>query len=70
MIDTVCLLVPNPTVNEKKLEFTIRSPFNLVLELAQYKSLLRGLYSVRTALIEEKLLELKQLEILKQDPQY
>ena len=27
-------LLQNPTVNGKKLEFTMRSPFNLVLELA------------------------------------
>lgn len=35
-------LLQNPTVNGKKLVFTIASPFNLVLELAQYKTLLRG----------------------------
>ena len=27
-------LLQNPTVNEKTLEFTLRSPFNLVLELS------------------------------------
>lgn len=35
-------LLQNPTVNEKKLEFSIASPFNLVLELASRPNLLRG----------------------------
>ncbi|MFA5095334.1 MAG: recombinase family protein [Candidatus Paceibacterota bacterium] len=35
-------LLQNPVVNEKKLEFTIRSPFNLVLELATSPNWLRG----------------------------
>ncbi len=35
-------LLQNPTVDEKKLEFSIRSPFNLVLELADCPS--RGAY--------------------------
>lgn len=35
-------LLQNPTVNEKKLCFTIASPFNLVLELADNPNWLRG----------------------------
>ena len=35
-------LLQNPTVNGKKLEFSIASPFNLVLELASRPNLLRG----------------------------
>ena len=35
-------LLQNPTVNDKKLEFTVRSPFNLVLELASSPNWLRG----------------------------
>lgn len=34
-------LLQNPTVNDKTLEFTMRSPFNLVLELASSPSWLR-----------------------------
>src|SRR3989338_3770225 len=41
-------LLQNPTINGKKLEFTIASPFNLVLELAQYKSLLALVDDFRT----------------------
>jgi len=35
-------LLQNPTVNGEKLEFTIRSPFNFVLELADNPNWLRG----------------------------
>lgn len=35
-------LLQNPTINEKKLCFTIASPFNLVLELADNPNWLRG----------------------------
>ena len=35
-------LLQNPTVKEKTLGFTLRSPFNLVLELADSPSWLRG----------------------------
>lgn len=35
-------LLQNPVVNEKELEFSIVSPFNLVLELADSPTLLRG----------------------------
>lgn len=35
-------LLQNPTVNGKNLEFTMRSPFNLVLELASSPTWLRG----------------------------
>jgi len=35
-------LLQNPTVNGKKLEYTIRSPFNLALELAGSPNWLRG----------------------------
>ncbi len=38
-------LLQNPTVNAKNLEFTMRSPFNLVLELASSPNWLRGLDS-------------------------
>ncbi|OGN16867.1 MAG: hypothetical protein A3F98_02540 [Candidatus Yanofskybacteria bacterium RIFCSPLOWO2_12_FULL_41_8] len=35
-------LLQNPTVKEKTLGFTLRSPFNLVLELADSPTWLRG----------------------------
>ena len=35
-------ILQNPTVNEKKLYFSIASPFNLVLELADNPNWLRG----------------------------
>lgn len=35
-------LLQNPTVNGKNLEFTMYTPFNAVLELANYPSWLRG----------------------------
>ncbi len=35
-------LLQNPTVNGKKLYFTIASPYNLVLELANHPNWLRG----------------------------
>ena len=35
-------LLQNPTVNAKKLAFTMRSPFNLVLELASSPNWLPG----------------------------
>ncbi len=41
-------LLQNPTVNAKKLEFTIRTPFNLVLELANRPTWLRIVNDVRT----------------------
>lgn len=43
-------LLQNPTVNGKKLEFTMRSPFNLVLELASSPNWLRTLEDVRNAI--------------------
>lgn len=36
------LLLQNPTVSGKKLDFTLASPFNLVLELADSPNWLRG----------------------------
>jgi len=47
-------LIQNPTVNEKTLGFTLRSPYNLVLELADRPNWLWGLDDVRTCLIIEK----------------
>jgi len=41
-------ILHNPTVNGKKLEFAIRSPFNLVLELAENPNWLRIVQDVRT----------------------
>ncbi len=35
-------LLQNPTVNGKKLDFTLASPFNLVLQLADNPNWLRG----------------------------
>ncbi len=35
-------ILQNPTVNGKKLDFTLASPFNLVLELADSPNWLRG----------------------------
>ena len=46
-------LLQNPTVNEKKLCFTIASPFNLVLELADNPIGLRTWEDVRKAIVEE-----------------
>ncbi|MDP6249307.1 MAG: hypothetical protein QGH26_00525 [Candidatus Pacebacteria bacterium] len=42
------LLLQNPTVNGKKLEFSIASPFNLVLELADSPNWLPTLDAFRT----------------------
>lgn len=44
-------LLQNPVVNEKKLYFTIASPFNLVLELADNPTWLRWVDDVRTSLL-------------------
>lgn len=41
-------LLQNPNVNGKKLDFTIASPFNLVLELADCPNLLALLRDFRT----------------------
>ena len=46
-------LLQNPTVKEKKLYFSIASPFNLVLELADSPNWLRGLDDVRTSVVGE-----------------
>lgn len=46
-------LLQNPTVKEKKLYFTIASPFNLVLELADHPNWLRMWEDVRLAIINE-----------------
>ena len=43
-------LLQNPTVNEKTLGFTLRSPYNLVLELADNPNWLRIVENVRTAI--------------------
>lgn len=45
-------LLQNPTVNAEKLEFTMRSPFNLVLELASSPNWLSTVNSVRTIIQE------------------
>jgi hypothetical protein len=47
-------LLQNPTVKEKKLYFSIASPFNLVLELADSPTWLRSVEAVRTYFIENK----------------
>ena len=44
------MLLQNPVVKEKKLYFTIASPFNLVLELADSPIGLRLMKGVRTCL--------------------
>ena len=44
-------ILQNPTVNGKKLCFSIASPFNLVLELADSPNWLRSLDDVRTCLV-------------------
>ncbi len=41
-------ILQNPVINGKKLEFSIASPFNLVLELADRPNLLRAVDDVRT----------------------
>lgn len=43
-------ILQNPTVNGKKLYFTIASPFNLVLELSDSPNWLRTLDDVRKSL--------------------
>jgi len=45
-------LLQNPSVQGKKLCFTIASPFNLVLELSDSPDLLRQLMLARTSIIE------------------
>ncbi len=45
-------LLQNPTVNEKKLCFTIASPFNLVLELADNPIGLRTWDEVRKTIVD------------------
>ena len=47
-------LLQNPTVNGKKLCFTIASPFNLVLELADCTSWLRNLDSNQDNLLQRE----------------
>ena len=42
------LLLQNPKVSGKKLEFTLRKPFDAVLELASHPTQLRLLDDVRT----------------------
>jgi hypothetical protein len=44
-------LLQNPTVKGKKLDFTMRKPYNLVLELASCPDWLRGLQLVRTCFV-------------------
>tara|TARA_B100001079_G_C16369679_1_gene496784 strand:- start:80 stop:298 length:219 start_codon:yes stop_codon:yes gene_type:complete len=44
-------LLQNPTVKEKKLYFSIASPFNLVLELADNPNWLRTVEAVRTSIL-------------------
>ncbi len=46
-------LLQNPTVKGKKLEFTMRKPYNLVLELANCPNWLRQLQLVRTYIERE-----------------
>ncbi|MBM3272391.1 hypothetical protein FJY94_03915 [Candidatus Kaiserbacteria bacterium] len=41
-------VLQNPTVNGKKLDFTLASPFNLVLGLADSPNWLRTLNEIRT----------------------
>jgi hypothetical protein len=43
-------LLQNPTVSGKKLDFTVRKPYNAILEVATCPTGLRGLYQVRTAI--------------------
>ena len=45
------MILQNPTVNRKKLCFSIASPFNLVLELADRPNLLRLVDEVRTCVL-------------------
>ena len=45
-------LLQNPTINEEKLYFTIASPFNLVLELADCPNWLRLSVTLRTCSLE------------------
>lgn len=49
-----CVKVIVKTVKEKKLYFTIASPFNLVLELADHPNWLRMWHDVRLEIPKEK----------------
>ncbi len=46
-------LLQNPTISGKNLEFTLRSPFNLILDLTYHPIGLRTWDDVRLAIIEE-----------------
>ena len=45
-------ILQNPKLKEKKLDFELASPFNLVLELAECPTWLRALNDVRTYLMD------------------
>ena len=52
--DFINYLVQNPTINDKKLVFTIRSPFDLVLRLAERPDLLPDLDSNQDSLLQRE----------------
>lgn len=54
-------LLQNPIVNEKKLSFTIASPFNLVLELAESPNWLPLYDTLRTLNWEQMRIEINSL---------
>ena len=58
-------ILQNPIVNEKKLSFTIASPFNLVLELASSPNLLPLLDAFRVLDWERMRTEMSGLSFLK-----
>ena len=58
------LLLQNPTVNGKKLEFSIASPFNLVLELADSPNWLPTLDAFRTINWRNIQIELNQFTMI------
>ena len=51
------LILQNPVVEGKKLSFSLQSPFNLVLELADIPNWLRSVEAVRTYFKENNQLE-------------
>lgn len=46
-------LLQNPTVSGKNLHYTLRKPFDTLLELADHPDLLRDKESIRTSLVQE-----------------
>ena len=63
-------LLQNPTVSEKKLEFTLRKPFDAVLELAQHPTRLGDLDKFRTPYWAQICQDFKFIGLLKTTPSF